>query len=50
MSVAEIVLGIGLILLALAVLAIAMWMIYRIGLYIAFNLYGERLGISKEDD
>jgi len=48
MAVTDILIALSLIVLVLGALGLAMWIIYRIGIFIAFNIYGERLGLAKE--
>lgn len=45
-STLEILVAFGILVAALSALGLAMWVIYRIGMWIAFNMYGERLGLT----
>ncbi len=47
MAIGELLLVLAVLVAAFASLGLAMWIIYRIGLFIAVNMYGERLGLSE---
>jgi len=46
-DIADVLLALGLLAVVLGSIALAMWIIFRIGMWIAFNMYGQRLGISE---